>query len=217
MRLIFLYRDVLNRHVGEVGKIVRAKQPSRLPVVLSRQEVRGLLDQMNGVEWLVGAVLYGSGLRVAEAVSLRVKDLDFQKRLITVRRGKPNKDRITMLPERVVTPLTAHLRRVKKRHDRDLADGYGAVPLPTALARKYPSASTSWPWHLCSRAAFGLQIGRQGRSADTTSRPPPYRRLSSVPSTLQVSASMLDATRSGTALPRTFSKKATTYGPCRSS
>jgi integron integrase len=144
--LVFLYRHVLKLDVGQIENIVRAKQPHRLPVVLRKHEVKALLDALEGVHWLMGHLLYGAGLRLMECLRLRVKDIDFSANHIVVREGKGNKDRITMLPSVVKTPLAAHLVRVRELHQRDLARGFGSVYLPDALERKYPNANRQWGW-----------------------------------------------------------------------
>jgi integron integrase len=114
--------------------------------VLSRSEVHALLRNLNGVSYLVAAIMYGAGLRLGEVTQLRVKDFDFERRCITVRHGKGKKDRVTVLPDSLVDPLQSHLRTVRAQHERDLRDGFGAAPLPHALDRKIPSASTSLAW-----------------------------------------------------------------------
>ncbi len=144
--LLFLYRYVLAQEVGWLDDVVRAKQPQRLPVVLTRQEVRALLGALEGVHWLMGHLLYGAGLRLMECLRLRVKDVDFSANHIVVRQGKGNKDRITMLPLAVKASLVAHLARVQELHQHDLAHGCGRVYLPDALHRKYPNAPKHWGW-----------------------------------------------------------------------
>jgi integron integrase len=144
--LLFLYREVLEVELPWLDGVVRAKRPKHIPVVLTEREVRALLAQLDGTRWLVACLLYSSGLRVLEGLRLRVKDLDFERREVTVRDGKGAKDRRTMLPERLIEPLRAHLERVRGLHERDLAEGFGEVYLPFALARKYPKAGRSWPW-----------------------------------------------------------------------
>ena len=144
--LLFLYNRVLKRPLDEVGGIVRAKRPQVLPVVLSVREVEALLAAMSGVPKLVASLLYGSGLRLTEALDLRVKDLDFDRCEITVRRAKGDRDRRTMLPLDLHEPLRAHLLVVREQHDDDLAAGLGRVPMPDALARKYPNADREWAW-----------------------------------------------------------------------
>ena len=126
--------------------MVHAKRPKQVPVVLGRQEARDLLARLEGPVWLVCSLLYGAGLRLLEALRLRVKDIDLDRREIIVRRGKGGKDRRTVLPAVSVEPLRAHLVAVKKMHDADLVAGAGAVALPDALARKYPNAACEWIW-----------------------------------------------------------------------
>jgi integron integrase len=144
--LLFLYKEVLKTDPGWLEGIVRAKRPKRLPVVLSRSEVQRLLSFLRGTPWLIGVVLYGSGLRLMEVLRLRVKDVDFQRGEILVREGKGAKDRVTVLPGAASEPLTVHLARVREIHRRDLRAGHGRVQLPGALARKYPRAETEWAW-----------------------------------------------------------------------
>jgi len=144
--LLFLYRDVLQFELPWLSNVEQAKAPTRLPVVLTEREVNALLDRVSGTQGLIARVLYGSGMRLLEALRLRVKDLDFERREILVRDGKGAKDRVTVFPAQLVEPLAAHLVLVRKLHERDLAAGRGAVYLPYALARKYPSAPTEWRW-----------------------------------------------------------------------
>jgi integron integrase len=144
--LIFLYESVLGEEVGAIGSFERAKAPGRLPTVLTKGEVRAVLDAMSGARKLVASLLYGSGLRLSEALRLRVKDLRFERYQLVVRRGKGQKDRVTMLPEMLHAPLHHQLGKAKAWHTEDLEAGYGAVYLPNALHRKYPNAATDWPW-----------------------------------------------------------------------
>jgi len=144
--LLFLYRHALDQDLPWLAEVVQAKRQARLPVVLTPDEVRGLLDQMEGDMALVARVLYGTGLRLLEGLRLRVKDLEFDRREIVVRDGKGGKDRLTMLPDRLVAPLRAHLARVQALHERDLAEGFGAVWLPDALAEKTRAAPRAWGW-----------------------------------------------------------------------
>jgi integron integrase len=146
--LVFLYRDVLQMPVGWLATFVRAKRPTRVPVVLTRDEVRQVLSRLKGrgVSALVAGVLYGTGMRLLEALRLRAKDLDFAANEITVRGGKGDRDRVTMLPERLKGPLLKHLAAVRAQHERDLADGAGWVELPGALGSKYPNAGREWGW-----------------------------------------------------------------------
>ena len=144
--ILFLYREVLGRPLSRIDGVVRAKRPKRLPVVLSRSEVARVLKQIDGTPQLVAALLYGSGLRLLEAVSLRVKDVDFRDARLLVRGGKGDRDRVTVLPTGLATPLQQHLRRVRRLHARDIARGAGRVALPGALGRKYPGAGREWGW-----------------------------------------------------------------------
>ena len=144
--LLFLYREALGRDLPWMESMVRAKRPPRLPVVLTLSEVRALLAQMEGTRWLIASLLYGTGMRVMECMRLRVKDVEFERREITVREGKGGKDRVTMLPERLIEPLRNHLPKVRALHEVDLREGYGEVYLPFALARKYPQAARQWGW-----------------------------------------------------------------------
>lgn len=144
--LLFLYREVLQQDLPWMENIRRAKRPQRLPVVLARDEVARLLSEMSGVTWLMASLLYGSGMRLMECVRLRVKDVDFARREITVRQGKGGKDRRTMLPAMSVDALQGQLAEARRMHERDLAAGFGEVWLPNALARKYPHAPREWGW-----------------------------------------------------------------------
>ncbi|MBN2575627.1 MAG: integron integrase [Deltaproteobacteria bacterium] len=144
--MLFLYQQVLGRKLAWLGNLVHAKRPKHVPVVLARDEARAVLANLDGVPWLVSALLYGGGLRLLEALRLRVKDVDLRRREITVRRGKGGKDRRTVLPNALVERLRSHLAAVKEFHDRDLSLGRGAVALPEALARKYPHAAREWIW-----------------------------------------------------------------------
>ncbi|MBI3492116.1 MAG: integron integrase [Acidobacteria bacterium] len=151
--VLFLYRDVLQMEVGAIAQMPRARMPTRLPVVLSREEVSRVLRRLPGAMWIVGTLLYGAGLRLQECLELRVKDVDFDLNQLIVRRGKGQKDRRTMLPGVVKDALRAHLVEVKTQHERDLIEGVGRVGLPFALDRKYPNASTEWRWQFVFPAA----------------------------------------------------------------
>ncbi len=144
--LLFLYKQVLKLDLPWLGEVVRAKKPQRLPVVLTIAEVQRVLMQLQGELWLATSLLYGSGMRVMEVLRLRVKDVDFARNEIVVRDGKGMKDRITLLPQRLVTPLKQHLQVVRAVHQQELAAGRGDVYLPEALARKYPKAPIEWAW-----------------------------------------------------------------------
>ena len=144
--ILFLYRDVLAHPLPWLDHVERARTPARLPVVLTREETLAVLARLRGAHRLIGRLLYGSGLRIMEAVRLRVMDVDFSRRQIVVRDGKGAKDRVTMLPRGATRALRTHLLDVREQHELDLADGYGAVWLPYALARKYPTAAREWGW-----------------------------------------------------------------------
>ncbi|HEX2825666.1 MAG TPA: integron integrase [Burkholderiales bacterium] len=144
--LLFLYKEVLGMELPWLDDVVTAKRPAKLPVVLTVDEVRRLLDRTDGVHGLVLTLLYGTGMRVLEALRLRVKDVDFESREIVVREGKGLRDRVTMLPESLIADLRLQLERARRIHAIDLEDGYGEVYLPFALARKYPRAGREWRW-----------------------------------------------------------------------
>lgn len=160
--ILFLYRAVLRTDVGALEPIPRARMPVKVPVVLSPSEVRTVLQALSGVPRLVASLLYGAGLRLHECLELRVKDIDVDRREVTVRRGKGQKDRRVMLPEVVRGPLMEHLEGVRRLHAADTAAGFGRAVLPEALDRKYPNAGAEWPWQfvfpagrLCRDERFG--------------------------------------------------------------
>jgi integron integrase len=144
--LVFLYREVLNTPLEPLSGIAPAKRPERLPVVLTRTEVQALLAEMEDTPFLMASLLYGSGLRLMECLRLRVKDIDFAMRQITIRDGKGQKDRISMLPQTLAPLLTAHLAQVRVLFDQDCTQRHAAVFLPDALSRKYPNAEHEWAW-----------------------------------------------------------------------
>jgi integron integrase len=151
--LLFLYRQTLGIDLPWLDNVVRAKKPARLPVVLTREEVRLLLSQLGQQNWLMASLLYGSGLRLKECLRLRVKDIDFDYKQIVVRDAKGDKNRVTMLPASLIEPLRKHLTYVSSIHLRDLREGFGKVNLPYALAKKYPKANTEWRWQFVFPAA----------------------------------------------------------------
>ena len=151
--LLFLYQQVLQQEIGFIEDVERAKTPQRVPVVFTRQEARAILGQLSGTIRLMAELLYGSGLRLMEALRLRVKDVDFGYGQITVRDGKGAKDRVTVLPQTIREPLQRHLARVKLLHQDDLAEGFGGVYMPFALDRKYPNAGKEWIWQYVFPAA----------------------------------------------------------------
>ncbi len=151
--ILFLYREVLQVEIGWLEGVTRAKKPKRLPVVLTRDEVRALLDSMEGTPWLVAGLLYGAGLRLLDALRLRVQDVDFAAGELLIRDGKGGKDRRTMLPQALVPHLRRHLEHVRQQHVNDLAQGFGSVWLPHAHGRKDPNAHREWRWQYVFSAA----------------------------------------------------------------
>jgi integron integrase len=144
--ILFLYKQVLNTDLPWLSNVVRATRPKRLPVVLSRAEAREIISRLEGAYWLIASLLYGSGLRLTEALHLRIKDVNFEQKTILVRDGKGAKDRITFLPDSVSEPLRRHIEQMRERHRSAIKRGYGGVALPTALARKYPRAHLETGW-----------------------------------------------------------------------
>ena len=160
--ILFLYREVLGIELAWLDGVTRAREPTRVPVVLTRDEVGRVLARLRGTHRLIGHLLYGSGLRIMEGVRLRVKDVEFERRLVIVRDGKGAKDRITMLPDRLQKPLAAHMARVRAMHEQDVEQGMGNVWLPHALARKYPNAASDWGWQFVFPAAKPSRDPRSG-------------------------------------------------------
>jgi integron integrase len=144
--LLFLYKEVLKQEIGWLQNVERAKRPSRVPVVLTRDEVHKIFAHLRGDHRLMAGLLYGSGLRLMECIRLRVKDIDLGYLRIVVRDGKGGKDRVTMLPVNLAKSLERHLQKTKVQHEQDLEEGGGEVFLPNALARKYPNAAREWMW-----------------------------------------------------------------------
>lgn len=151
--LLFLYTHVLEIELPWLDEVVIAKHRRYLPVVLTPAEVRALLLEMSGTTGLVANLLYGAGLRLLGALRLRVKDVEFERRELVVRQGKGGKDRVTVLPENLILPLQQQIARAKAAHDLELAEGFGSVELPDALARKCPQAAKSWGWQYVFPAA----------------------------------------------------------------
>ena len=160
--ILFLYREVLRTPIDVHLNYLAAKRPRRLPVVLTREEVQLVLNAMDGVPKLVAQLLYGSGLRLIEALRLRVHDLDFSQHQIIVRDGKGFKDRVTVFPDSLIAPLQEHLERVRLTYQRDLESGYHGVSLPYALERKYPSAPRQWGWQYVFPASHLARDPRSG-------------------------------------------------------
>jgi integron integrase len=162
--LLYLYRHVLKLDLPWLQNIVRARKPKRLPLVLTPEETRAVLAQLSGVYWLIGTLLYGSGVRLMECLRLRVQDIDFSYSRVTVRGGKGAKDRVTVLPGSVVEPLRVHLAAIRERHQVAVRDGYGGVELPASVALKNPRATMQWAWQYVFPA---LNPSRDPRSGVT--------------------------------------------------
>ncbi len=175
--ILYLYKQVLCIELPWLDEVVQAKNPKRLPVVLTQREVRELLNAMNGPMWLIASLLYGTGMRLLECLRLRIKDIEFERREILIREGKGNKDRVTVLPENLIAPLRAQFERTREIHSRDLEAGLGDVYLPSALAVKYPKAGRSWGWQYVFPSAV--------RAIDPRSDPPVERRHHVFPESVQ--------------------------------
>jgi integron integrase len=173
--LLFLYQKVLSVELPWLDGIVRAKQSRFLPVVLTPGEVKDVLSHLQGEYWMIGSLLYGAGLRLREALTLRVKDVQFDYRQLIVRNGKGGKDRSAILPDALVAPLQQHLVAVKARHEFAIRSGYAGVELPHALGRKYPSAHLEWSWQYVFPAKRPSRDPRSGA----------WRRHHVYPETLQ--------------------------------
>ena len=160
--IVFLYTHVQLAPLGKLQGFTRAKAKQRVPVVFSPGEVKRVLSELNYPYWLLAALMYGSGLRLMESLRLRVKDIDFHYRAITIRDGKGGKDRVVTLPDQTINPLKKQIGLARSIHDKDLADGYGLTALPYALARKYGSASTEFGWQLVFPSGNRSQEPRSG-------------------------------------------------------
>ena len=220
--LLYLYKQVLEIDLPWLNEVVQAKRPKRLPVVLTPTEVRELLLHMDGTTGLIAQLLYGTGMRLLEALRLRVKDVEFARREIVVREGKGNKDRVTVLPENLMAPLQAQLQKARLLHEKDLAAGLGRVYLPHALAAKYPQADQSWAWQWCfprrcvrsihapmfvrANCWSGATMCTRSRCSAPCARRQGARRLPSL------CLRMCCAIR----LPRICCKRATTFARCKS-
>jgi integron integrase len=163
--LLFLYKQVLGLDLAWMEHIQRAKRAEHVPAVLTREEVKRVLAELDGRNWLMASLLYGTGMRLMECVRLRVMDVDLDRREIVVRNGKGMKDRVTMLPSALVTPLRTQLYEVRRQHRRDCAAGFGDVSLPYALHRKYPGAAREWPWQFVFPARDRSKDTRSGQVA----------------------------------------------------
>jgi integron integrase len=160
--LLFLYRYVLHQPWPELGLIAHARRPRRLPTVFTQEEVTAVLAQLHGTSWLMASLLYGAGLCLMECLQLRVKDLDFASQQIVVRNGQGAQDRLTLLPQTLVAPLQRHLIKVQALHEEDVAEGYGDVELPYALARTYPNGGQAWVWQYVFPSAKRMREPRSG-------------------------------------------------------
>lgn len=162
--LLFLYRQVLNQELPWMDSVERAKSSEYVPTVLTREEVKRVLDQLSGLNWLVASLLYGTGMRLLECLRLRVKDLDFDRNEITIRSGKGAKDRRTVFPKRLHEAVAAQLDEVRRVHQRDLQAGYGRVWLPDALERKFKNASSEYIWQYVFPSLRRSEDPRSGRT-----------------------------------------------------
>jgi integrase len=157
----FLYRHIIGREVGDLGEVIRARKPARLPVVMTREEVKAVLGGLKDEKWLMASLMYGAGLRINECLCLRVQDVDFARNEITIHNGKGEKDRVTMLPESPKKMLQEHLKKVRVLHEKDLRDGWGRVQMPEALDRKYSNATRDWRWQCFFLRRTGGRVPRQ--------------------------------------------------------
>lgn len=164
--LLFYFRYVKNTPVTELGSVIRAKKRPRIPVVFSREEAAHVIENLSGTKKLLAKLLYGTGMRLNEALSLRILDIDFERKEITIRHGKGDKDRRVMLPQTIIPELKKHIEEVKKIHQKDLAEGYGKIELPQALSAKYPSGCKEfkWQWLFPQKNRWqNKSTGEQGR------------------------------------------------------
>jgi len=143
--IVYLYKHILKKEIGQL-ELIWANKPKKLPVVFTVQEVKNILNHLHGVHWPAAMLMYGSGLRLMECLRLRIKDIDFGFKQITIHDGKGFKDRVTLLPEKMIEPLQVHIKNVKKINEKDLDQGFGSVYMPHALERKYPTASKEFGW-----------------------------------------------------------------------
>jgi integron integrase len=214
--LMLLYREVLGIEIGDIRNVLRSFAPTRLPAVLSRAEVRLLLEHLHGTTQLVALLLYGSGLRLMECLTLRVKDIDFDQGEIRLRRGKGGKDRVTMLPTAARGALLTQLQRVRALHERDLEQGAGHVALPTALERKAPDWATQLAWQWVFPARGAIETRPRDANAGITSTKPRCSVQCRRQFALQESPSAPPATRCVIRSRRICSRMATTFARFRS-
>jgi integron integrase len=213
--LLFLYKHVLAIDLPWLDDVESAKPSRRLPVVLTPREGRLLLNELSGTMGLIVSLLYGTGMRLLEGLRLRVKDIEFERREVIVRDGKGGKDRVTVLPENLILPLQQQLAVAKRLHQQDLADGFGEVWLPNALALKYRNAAKAWGWQYVSPRRCGRAIRAAARSGAIIS----IRNRCSAPCAkrrgARASQSPCHRTCCGIRLPRTCCRRATTSVRCR--
>ena len=214
--LLFLYREVLGRGVHAPDRALRIRASPHVPVVLTREEVRRVLEELAGAKRLVASLLYGAGLRLLEALCLRVEDLDLERCEIIVRSGKGGKDRITMLPESARPALRRHIEQVRACHNRDLAAGGGWVELPHAFGQKSPRPDATGRGNGSSRPRASTPKRPPASATASTSTRPPCSAPSATPSVAAVSRNGHPATPSATPSPPIYSRTATTSAPSRS-
>ena len=214
--ILFLYRHALDIELDETSLAkFRPQRAKTMPTVLSKDEVKRVIDYLTSTNKLIAQVMYGGGLRVMEAMRLRVKDIDFDNHQIIVRDGKGENDRVTMLPDAVIQPMQLHLKHVKIIHEKDLADGYGSVYLTYALERKYKNANKDWIWQYLFPAPDISKDPPLVSSAATTSTNPPCKKPSKKPPALQKSTSMSPLTLFAIVSPLTSFRPATTSARCK--
>ena len=214
--ILFLYEVVVGGRLPWMNDIVRAQRPTRLPVVLSREEVTLLLGQLRGPVWLMASLMYGAGLRLLECAQLRVKDLHFDRGELTIRGGKGGKDRATMLPATLKVPLRDHLARVKTQHDSDLASDAGASPYRARCEGSIPTLRGNGPGSGCFPQPGSTSIRRPVSAGAITCTNPSCSGRSRIRSRLPPSVGRPPVTRYGIPLPRICSKRATTSARSRS-
>jgi len=214
--ILFLYKEVIGVELSWLDGIESAKRAIRLPTILTATEVQCLLRNLRGVHRLIGRLLYGKGMRIMEAMRLRVKDIDFARREIAIRDGKGAKDRMTMLPNGLAQPLKLHLIEVANTHRIDLAEGFGDVYLPYAIARKYSNARREWCWQYVFPADRRSLDPRTGCSAAITWATNHSSARCVKAYARRTSPSPQRRTRCAIRLPRICSSPATTFAPCKS-
>lgn len=212
--MLYLYRHVLEQPLETVGP-VRARKPQRLPVVLTKAEALRVIGAMSGVNQLMARLFYGSGLRLMECLRLRVKDIDFEQRTLTMRDGKGEKDRLTMLPESVIAPLRDHLVRVHHLHTGDLKAGFGAVYLPDAWSANTPTPPANGSGSTSSRPTPSPPTRAPALPAAITWTKAACSGPCAGPRSSSASINPSAVTPSATPLPLTCSKPAMTFAPCK--